>query len=248
MTSQADDIVRGARRLLSAGKPVSMAALAKAAGLSRATLYRLVPDRAALEALLAKHDLALPQDDSEQRILQATRVVLERNGFDSATMEDIATEADVSPVTLYRRYGDRDGLIQAFLDAVPARRKARTLTPSADSDVEAELSLLATIVLQELLTARGLIRAALGASEAQRKHLTSIYDGARGTTVALEKYFAACVKLGLIDCSDPRALATVFTSTLMGLALRSDFDGSPPPDPQVMGPFLARTVLKGVRR
>jgi AcrR family transcriptional regulator len=61
---------------------------------------------------------ARPQTDAEQstrrRILAATFVVLARDGRRRLQLSDVAAEADVSRPTLYRHFGSKEGLLEAF--------------------------------------------------------------------------------------------------------------------------------------
>jgi AcrR family transcriptional regulator len=70
---------------------------------------------------------ALPLLDAEQceradaarnrrRILAAAARLFEERGVESVSMEAIASEAGVGKGTLFRRFGDRSGLVHALLD------------------------------------------------------------------------------------------------------------------------------------
>lgn len=54
-------------------------------------------------------------DDSVERILDHALAVIREFGFRRSSMEDFARKAGISRVTLYRRFSDRDALIQAVL-------------------------------------------------------------------------------------------------------------------------------------
>jgi AcrR family transcriptional regulator len=70
---------------------------------------------------------ALPTDDAEpceradaarnrRRILAAAAQLIEERGIEHVSMEAIAVEAGVGKGTLFRRFGDRSGLVMALLD------------------------------------------------------------------------------------------------------------------------------------
>jgi AcrR family transcriptional regulator len=54
-------------------------------------------------------------DPTSERILDAARARLEMFGVRRLTIEDVARVADVSRVTVYRKFGSKDALIQAVL-------------------------------------------------------------------------------------------------------------------------------------
>ena len=58
-------------------------------------------------------------------IVEAITKCLARNGFDRTSLEEIATEAGTSRATLYRRFGGRTALFEAFLahHAKPIRQR-----------------------------------------------------------------------------------------------------------------------------
>jgi AcrR family transcriptional regulator len=68
-------------------------------------------------------------DDSvESRILDAALVQFEKQGFKKTTIEDIARQASVDRVTIYRRIGSRDDVVSA----VNTREVQRVLTQLGD--------------------------------------------------------------------------------------------------------------------
>jgi AcrR family transcriptional regulator len=69
------------------------------------------------------------------RILAAARDVFAEQGYD-ASMEAIATRADVGVGTLYRRFPNKADLFKAVVDA--ARRRVREIAEAVLADVPAE--------------------------------------------------------------------------------------------------------------
>jgi AcrR family transcriptional regulator len=55
------------------------------------------------------------------------------------TLEDVATEAGVGAVTVYRRFGDRKGLLQAYVAERSPRRLVHTLPLDGSGDRDANL-------------------------------------------------------------------------------------------------------------
>ena len=54
------------------------------------------------------------EQSTRRRILDATHVVFARSGHRNLQLSDVATEAKVSRPTLYRYFGSREGLLEAF--------------------------------------------------------------------------------------------------------------------------------------
>ncbi len=71
----------------------------------------------------SKADRPLPErsrsasvDQTRQRLLDAAAKIFSRDGFQGATTREIAREADVNEVTLFRHFRSRDELLKATLE------------------------------------------------------------------------------------------------------------------------------------
>jgi AcrR family transcriptional regulator len=127
---------------------LTMARLARATGLSRATLYRQSGGReAVLDALAATGEDVGERTANRARILLSARDVFGRVGFDAASIDEIAAGANVGVATIYRHFGDKDGLVTAFLDALSPRRAARAARAAVSEDVRQDLERLAERIL-----------------------------------------------------------------------------------------------------
>lgn len=79
---------------------------------------------------------------TEQALLDAALALFTARGVEAVTVGDIAAVAGVAPATIYRRFGDKEGLLkeafarftaqaQAMLDAAPAVGPGRGFVPLA---------------------------------------------------------------------------------------------------------------------
>ncbi|WP_460718152.1 TetR/AcrR family transcriptional regulator [Nocardia heshunensis] len=88
----------------------------------------------ASETPLTRTDAA---DDIETRILDAALVQFQKVGVKKTTIEDVAKQAGVDRVTVYRRLGSRDGLVQAVVGREVATLLADlTGIPDRHTDLE----------------------------------------------------------------------------------------------------------------
>src|ERR1700682_2339249 len=108
-------ILGKARGLLAKGGSPTVAEVAAAAGVSRASFYRAFESR---EALLEALDIE-PEPGARERILGAALKLLGAQGLTALSMDDLATEADVSRATLYRLFPGRAELFTSFLPGYP---------------------------------------------------------------------------------------------------------------------------------
>lgn len=72
------------------------------------------PRTAALLALALDPDVESPDDATSERILDAALDLAAASGLRHLTIDDVARRARVGRMTVYRRFGQRDRLIQAL--------------------------------------------------------------------------------------------------------------------------------------
>ena len=106
-------ILDSARVLLAQGGTPTVAELAAAAGISRATFYRAFDTR---EALLEALDLQ-PEPGARERILDAALQLVGNHGLTALSMDDLATQAGVSRATLYRLFPGKPALFTSLVHA-----------------------------------------------------------------------------------------------------------------------------------
>jgi AcrR family transcriptional regulator len=69
---------------------------------------------ASLLALALDPGVATPVDKASERILDAALELAAASGLNNLTMDDVARRAGVGRMTVYRRFGDRQALVQAL--------------------------------------------------------------------------------------------------------------------------------------
>ena len=111
MFATREKILGKARGLLAKGGSPTVAELAAAAGVSRASFYRAFESR---EALLEALDIE-PEPGARERILEAALKLVGAQGLTALSMDDLATEAEVSRATLYRLFPGKAALFTSFL-------------------------------------------------------------------------------------------------------------------------------------
>jgi len=100
-----------AARLLSRDRQSSVEAIVSAAGVSRTTFYRAFPSRAELLQALELE----PEPDTRQRVLDASIRMLRFQTLRDLSMDELASEADVSRANLYRLFPGKSALFRAIV-------------------------------------------------------------------------------------------------------------------------------------
>ncbi len=156
-------ILAAARELCDAaadGRAVSVERVAERAGVSRATVYRHFPDRAAL-----LHAVTDGQDgpvDARSQILEAALEVFSERGFHATTLRQIAQRAGFSLSGLHWHFRNKVEIVAALADympVLPALRLEASLAGSAD--LESQLARIGAVFLAFLRERGGMLRVAL---------------------------------------------------------------------------------------
>lgn len=191
--AEPDPLLDAAAALLARGAPLSVAAVAAEAGVSRGTVYRRFADRDAIVAALAASGRSppAPEPPLRERILDAVGRLLPRVGLAATTLEGVAKEAGVGVVSVYRQFGDRKGLLGAFIAERTPRRTVAALP--LDTPPEAGLLLLARESLAFLREHRALFLLAFDPDPETRALLAELRAGSpsvrEGTARFVEQHF-----------------------------------------------------------
>ncbi len=221
-----------ARLLRDEDDGLTMDRLAAASGVSRATLYRRFGSRRALvqrlirERGLSADELLAP--DVRTRVVQAARTVFGRDGFAAATVEQIAQEAGVGPATIYRHFGSKEGLVQAFIQASSPRRVLRELAATRNGDLETDLTQIASIALRFIHDNRDLIQLALQDGKTAGALRSQLRVADERTAYMIASYLERQMAAGRLHPGDPVELSLTLFGMLFGRALLGDlFYGRP---------------------
>jgi AcrR family transcriptional regulator len=125
-------IIAAAREVLGRNRQATVDDLAQAAGVSRATIYRLFGSR---DEVLREAGVE-PDPDSRERVLAAAVELVGRYGLARLSMDELAAAAGVSRASLYRLFPGKPALFRELVRAyspmetiVDIVEKSRALPP-----------------------------------------------------------------------------------------------------------------------
>jgi AcrR family transcriptional regulator len=246
-------VLDAAERLVTSSRDGSFTIdqLVREAQVSRATIYRRLGSKEALlQRLVDERGLEvgnLSEADIPTRILQAARIAFGQNGLTRTTMEEIAAEAGLGVATLYRHFGDREGLIRAFMQEHAPQRAFQQVAQQSSGNIEADLTHLVTEMLTFLHENRDMIWLGLMEGEKTERLLARLREAPKETRIDMIRFFEAAVASGQLQAEDPQLMTTALAGMLMSFALEVPVLGGPPLEhPRQTAEFIARLFLKGM--
>ena len=163
-TRQRNDLIAAARAASEAtGLPVadvSLDEIARRAGISRATLFRRIGSRAALEeAVRAAGIDPGSRPDVRERATQAAADLIEEGGLAALTLEAVAERADCSVRTLHTQLGGREGLLAAVFEQFSPLPRIERAMAGEPMMLEQGLRAIYGTILDTAVARRGLLAA-----------------------------------------------------------------------------------------
>ncbi len=181
------------------------------------------------------------------KILDATMRVYADCGFKGATTRQIAQEAGVNEVTLFRQFGSKAALIGEAI----RRHAEATFTavlPDEPVDPEAELSVWCALHLTHLRESRPLIRQFLSELHQYPEMLSCAQAGPAFSDLGLGTYLGRLREQGLTDADiDLKAAVQMLRGALFNDAMNRDMAPERFPQPEsVAAAMYARLFLRSV--
>jgi AcrR family transcriptional regulator len=194
-------IIEAARREFDAGRSPSLAEVASAAGVSRATVHRIVGSRAELLRLLDVE----PDTDTAGRVLAAAAGVVDEVGIARATMEDVADRAGVSRATVYRLFPGKEALFRGLIRVYsPLDAVVETVTGMAGRPPEEVVPEMVLAAVRAASPRPGVLRAILFEGTSAGPEAEAAMAEAAGRTLrAAGGYLAAQMQAGRLRPMHP---------------------------------------------
>lgn len=159
-----DELVRAAQTAASetglAVADVPLELIAQHAGISRATLYRRIESRAALNEAVRRAGIDPGgRADVRERATEAAADLIEAGGLAAMTLEEVAARADCSLRALHTQLGGRDGLISAVFERYSPLPPIERVLADRPRSLEAGVQAIYRNILDAISARPGLLRA-----------------------------------------------------------------------------------------
>jgi AcrR family transcriptional regulator len=179
------------------------------------------------QATLDRYPATAAEDDSVKRrqIIQGARAVFLAQGFDAASMNDIARAAGVSKGTLYVYFKHKEQLFEAIVEQeCEAQAEGIFELDHADHDVEAMLTRLGFAYIRFLCRPEkaSAIRTVIAIADRMPELGRKFYEQGPAKGIAkLAAYIAAQVDAGVLVVEDCEVAAAQFMEACQAMLFKS---------------------------
>jgi len=155
--------------------------------------------------------------DTKERLLGATMKLVSEKGYLGATTREIAHEAGVSEITLFRHFGSKEKLFEGMLGQYTFLPQLKELRPRLDVlPYEEALCIVATRFLLTLKERKSFIKIMFSEVNLYPGKIRKVYNNTIDETRAtLADYFLSLQKRGTLRKISPEASARTFLSMLV---------------------------------
>ena len=155
---------------------------------------------------------------ARERILTAAAELFRAQGYE-ASMDAIATAADVSKQTLYNQFGSKEELFKAIVAVRAEELRAPLSDVAAERHPREVLTEFARQYYAVIMTPDGMafLRMVIAAAARFPEVTGDFYEfGPKRTLALLTEWMAREDRLGRLDTGDPALAAEHFTSLILG--------------------------------
>jgi AcrR family transcriptional regulator len=240
-----------------AGRDVSHLSLdrvARRAGVSRATLFRRIHGREALEEAVRRAGVEPGRRETVRgRALAAALELIEGGGLEALTVEEVARRAGCAVSSVHTQFGGRDGLLEAFFERYSPVVAVERVLAERPERFEDQVTAVYTTLFDGVVRRRGVAGALLAdvfgrpdgpiAAFAQRTVVPRIL-ARLGAWLDEESRRGSCRTLPA-ELSVPTLVGPLWAHLALRVAI--EWGGGDPPDRELVIRTLAEAFCAAVR-
>ena len=218
-----------------------MEALARSVGMSRATLYRRVGGRGRVLARLRQEGGAGALPTTRERLQAAALELVGERGPLGFALEEVAQRAGASVTTIYREFGEREGLIRAALATLSPHAALRGSLADEEAPPRATLEAFVAAAISRLASQPALLRILFMPDLAAWRYLQKVREREARVSRALVRYFEGQRARGRLGGQSAEHLASALFGLILGELMRGRLAGDP--EARIDRPARARDVV-----
>ena len=158
----------------------------------------------------------MKKNTTKQRLLDATLKLISEKGYLGSTTREIAQEAGVTELTLFRHFGTKEKLFEALLRNHTFLPRLKELLPELDGlSYGDSLRLIATRFLLSLKERKSLVKIMYSEVTTYPEKIKKLYNKfADDLRLTLASYFRGLQKQGVLRTVSPEMAAQLFLGML----------------------------------
>jgi len=155
----------------------------------------------------------MKKEETKEKLLQATLKLISEKGYLGATTREIAQEAGVTELTLFRHFGAKEKLFVELLNSYTFLPELKKLLPGLDSlSHEDALIIIATRFLLSLKARKAMVRIMFSEITSYPDKIRKVYNKfLEDVRATLADYFVTLQRQGLLQKNvSPEMAAKIF--------------------------------------
>jgi AcrR family transcriptional regulator len=159
----------------------------------------------------------MKKSNTKQQLLEATLKLISEKGYLGATTREIAQEAGVTELTLFRHFGSKEQLFEELLKSYTFLPKLKELLPELEGlGYEEALEIIATRFLFTLKERKAMVKIMYSEVTIYPEKIRTVYNGfVDDMRSALAGFFESMQKRGILKNCSPETAARVFLWILL---------------------------------
>jgi len=158
-------------------------------------------------------------DETRQRIIEAAARVFAEKGYARATTRALAAAAGVNEVTLFRHFGNKQGLFAAVTEQYAGPAVTTALKAQLTGDYHRDLLTVGSQLMQVLLERREVLRMMLCEASHFPEVQAVMVQNPRQIRRMLARYLQQQIERGQVRSLHPEATAQAFAGMLFSYAI-----------------------------
>ncbi len=167
--------------------------------------------------------------ETRQRILHAAAKLFGEIGYSRASTRAIAAAAGVNEITLFRHFGNKKGLLLAYIQSGNQAGFSQTFEQHLTGDYPTDIRIMAQLQMADTRQSVEILRLLMCDSQALPELQEALVQGATDNRERLADYFRRQIAAGIVRADlNPVVLANGFDSLFSSTVLFDHFFGTKP--------------------
>jgi AcrR family transcriptional regulator len=162
------------------------------------------------------------KEQTRQHILEKAAYLFKTQGYARTTTYEIATQAGVAEMTLFRHFGNKEKLFQTVAQGLGGSDMLTSIETQLSGDYHADLLLIGQHVLSGLIAQRETIRLLMFEASHFPEVQEAVTKSPRELRQTLSEYFQKQIEEGKVQNLNPKVMARAFFAMLFGYAIGLD--------------------------